>query len=252
MYGTTETGGAYKFGTVFEISESGTYQVIHSFCRINCTDGNLPEGGLIMDKSGNLYGMTFGGGSNSEGTVFKISKSGSKWTESVLYSFCSLSHCTDGEFPQYASLTLNSDGAILGVTYGGGAYNNGTVFQLAQTGSNWTETVLHSFQGGNGDGAQPKGSLALDSTGNLYGTTYEGGSGLCNKLGCGTVFELAFENGGWSEKVLYDFQGNGDGAYPESGPVLDKSGGKLYGVTTQTTQSCDGQTGCGVAYEITP
>ena len=252
LYGTTETGGTYGFGTVFGISSSGKYQVIHSFCRINCTDGNLPEGGLILDKSGNLYGMTSGGGSNSLGTVFEISRSGSNWTETVLYNFCSLSGCLDGDSPFYASLTIKADGTIFGVTYGGGASNNGTVFQLVGSGSNWTETVLHSFQGGDADGAQPKGTLAIDSAGNLWGTTHEGGPGPCNNLGCGTVFELAFENGRWSETVLYDFQGKGDGAYPESGLVLDKSSGKLYGATKWTTQNCDQQSGCGVIYDVHP
>jgi uncharacterized repeat protein (TIGR03803 family) len=170
----------------------------------------------------------------------------------VLYSFCSLSGCTDGDSPLYASLTLKADGIIFGVTYGGGVSNNGTVFQLEHTGSIWTETVLHSFRGGNSDGAQPKGTLAMDSAGNLYGTTREGGSGPCNKLGCGTVFELAFNNGVWSEKVLYDFLGNGDGSDPESGLALDESSGKLYGVTKQTSQNCDQQVGCGVIYDVHP
>jgi uncharacterized repeat protein (TIGR03803 family) len=252
MYGTTQLGGAYGAGTVFGISGLGKYQLIHSFCQVACKDGDLPQGGLILDTSGNLYGMTSGGGTHSAGTVFRIAQSGSKWTETVLYNFCSLSGCADGESPQYASLTFKADGTIFGVTYVGGASNNGTVFQLAHTGSNWTETVLYSFQGGNADGAQPKGTLAMDSTGNLWGTTDEGGPGPCNKLGCGTVFELAFENGGWSEKVLYDFQGNGDGTYPESGLALDKSSGKLYGVTTQTMQNCDQQIGCGVIYDVHP
>ena len=252
MYGTTQLGGAYGAGIVFGISELGKYQLLHSFCQVACNDGYSPQGGLMLDKNGSLYGMTVAGGTNNVGTVFRIAQSNYKWIETVLYSFCSLSGCADGEFPLYASLTLKADGTIFGVTYGGGASNNGTVFQLAHTGSNWTETVLYSFQGGKSDGAQPKGSLAMDSAGNLYGTTREGGSGPCNELGCGTVFELAFNNGVWSEKVLYDFLGNGDGADPECGLALDKSTGKLYGVTKQTTQNCDRQTGCGVIYDVHP
>jgi uncharacterized repeat protein (TIGR03803 family) len=251
IYGTTKDGGVHGAGIVFGISESGKYEMIHSFCQGCTQDGSLPDGGLVLDKSGDLYGMTLLGGTNSYGTVFRISKSGSKWIENVLYSFCSVKDCRDGDLPQYASLTLAANGTIFGVTYGGGNFNNGTVFQLAHSGSHWNEIVLYSFQGGNADGAQPRGSLAMDSAGNLYGTTGEGGLGPCNKLGCGTVFELAFNNGVWREKVLYDFLGNGDGADPESGIVLDESSGKLYGVTHYTTQICNNTTAaCGVVFDL--
>ena len=141
--------------------------MIHSFCQVACNDGDLPTGWPDPGQEREPVRHDFRGRHNSLGTVFRIAQSGFKWTETVLYNFCSLSGCADGESPQYASLTLKADGTIFGVTYGGGAFNNGTVFQLAHTGSNWTETVLYSFQGGNADGAQPKGTLAMDSAGNL-------------------------------------------------------------------------------------
>ena len=242
LYGATESGGVDGVGVVFGISQKGKYHVIHSFCKFNCkqVDGNYPQGGVILDNNGNLYGMTFAGGSSPAclpegcGTVFKVS--GSNWTETVLYSFCSRRGCADGAYPQYASLTLAANGTIFGVTASGGAKNNnsgnGTVFELASSGSSWNETVIYSFPDGTKHGAKPLGTLAMDAAGNLYGTTDLGGPGTCN-LGCGTVFELAYANGGWTENILYSFQGQGDGSNAESGLVLDKykSSGKLYGVT---------------------
>ncbi len=271
LYGTTRSGGTSQskeksgFGTVFGISRSGTYHVIYSFCPkgTECVDGEYPKSGLVVDKSGNLYGMTVAGGSSGNGTIFRISRSGSKWTETVLYSFTG---GRDGANPQYSSLTF-ADRRIFGVTTAGGDSNDGTVFQMTlSSGSDWTETVLYSFRGSTkGDGAKPEGTLVADSTGNLYGTTTFGGSAKCtlgkdglpNKAGCGTVFKLEPTNGGWTENVLYLFQGRGDGGYPQSGLVRDPASGRLYGATKYTENICDSVKlhklyRCGVLYEVQP
>jgi hypothetical protein len=266
MYGTTRSGGIKDSGVVFGLSKSGAYRVIYSFCPTgsNCVDGKSPKGGLIVDKSGNLYGTTVTGGSSARcgmvgcGTVFKISKSksGSEWRETVLYSFKGGS---DGANPQYASLTFGADGTIFGVTAAGGDSSNcgasgcGTVFQLAGS----KRIPIYSFQGiRSGDGAKPEGTLVMDSAGNLYGTTAVGGSTTCSHLGgCGIVFKLVFTNGSWTEGFRHSFTGHG-GGYPESGLVFNRSTGNLYGVTAYTGQLCDSTQlplyRCGVVYAVEP
>jgi uncharacterized repeat protein (TIGR03803 family) len=272
IYGTTRSGGTTQskgksgFGTVFGISDSGTYEVIYSFCPkgTECVDGAYPKSGLVVDKCGNLYGMTVAGGSSGNGTIFRISRSGSKWTETVLHSFKDGANPRDGANPQYASLTL-ADGRIFGVTTAGGDSNDGTVFQMTLSPES-NETVLYSFGGSTKrDGAKPEGTLVRDSTGNLYGTTTFGGSAKCtlgreglpNDAGCGTVFKLEPTNGGWTENVLYLFQGRGDGGYPQSGLVRDPASGRLYGATKYTENICDSVKlhklyRCGVLYEVQP
>jgi uncharacterized repeat protein (TIGR03803 family) len=276
IYGTTRSDGrtiGIPAGIVFGISRSGSYEVVYRFCsRKNCRDGKYPKSGVIVDQDRNLYGMTFAGGRRGSGTVFRISRSGSKWTETVLYDFDTHKFTKikrDGANPQSASLTLGTDGTIFGVTTAGGDSNNGTVFQLKLTGSKYTESVLHCFGGGPTDGAKPEGTLIIDSAGHLYGTTTVGGVGRCGALkktersaGCGTVFELIppkEKGGNWTEKVLHSFTGLGDGlgGYPESGLVLNPANSAIYGVTTQTNQLCDSTQQpdlyrCGVLFELKP
>jgi uncharacterized repeat protein (TIGR03803 family) len=149
--------------------------VLYSF---SGSDGAYPYAGLIADASGNLYGTTYFGGANGEGTVFKMTPSG---TETVLYSFSG----SDGAYP-YAGLIADASGNLYGTTHGGGAnvsfgIDYGTVFKLTPSGS---ETVLYSFSGSS-DGGFPYAGLIADASGNLYGTTYQGGAD-----GFGTVFKL--------------------------------------------------------------
>jgi uncharacterized repeat protein (TIGR03803 family) len=147
---------------------------------------------MMMDGAGNLYGTTLYGGGSGSGVVFQLTpdQTGTAWTETVLYSFCSQSNCTDGGRP-YAGLTMDATGNLYGTTENGGNGGRagpGVVFQLTpdQTGAAWTETVLYSFcsQTGCADGATPLAGLIMDGGGNLLGTTADGG------LGGGVVFAL--------------------------------------------------------------
>jgi len=228
---------------------ASTYTVLYSFTG-SPTDGANPEAGVIRDTAGNLYGTTYYGGASSNckqgcGTVFKVTASG---TETVLHNFTGY-QTGDGALP-YGGLILDTAGNLYGTTRAGGAYSNctncGTVFKVTPSG---TETVLYSFAGPPGDGANPYAGLILDKASNLYGTTAYGGSSSNTEcgFGCGTVFKLTPSG---TETVLYSFAGPpGDGANPYAGVVRDKAG-NLYG-TTYAGGAC-GSIGCGVVFKLTP
>jgi uncharacterized repeat protein (TIGR03803 family) len=166
LYGTTELGGNNSLGTVFRTNTSGsTYTVLHSFGASG--GGSNPYGSLVQAKDGNLYGTTTLGGTNGLGTVFKITTSG---TASALYSFGASG--TDGTNP-YGDLIQAADGNLYGMTQGGGANSEGTVFEITTAG---TETVRYSFGSSTNDGTAPKGSLIQASNGTLYGMTPTGGA----------------------------------------------------------------------------
>lgn len=194
--------------------------VLHSFT--GALDGSSPYAGLFLDHDGNLYGTTlYGGGSslctNGCGMVFRLSISGG---ETVLYSF---GGGTDGANP-YGGLVLDAKGNLYGTTTSGGFFV-GTVFQLNPAGM---ETLLHTFNGSNGgDGSSPFEGLIQDAQGNLYGTTFSGGSQCSSIGGCGTVFEVSPSG---VETVLYSFSGGNDGGYPFSSLLLAPNG-DLYGTT---------------------
>jgi len=267
LYGATLTGGNptcdhdgfQSCGTVFELSPNGSggwsETTLFAF-PTGDSGGYGPNGGLIFDHSGNLYGTTPDGGANSCegsggcGTAFEVSPNGSgPWTETLLYSFGASSD--DGIFP-LGGVIFDQSGNLYGTTEETGSaytYGAGTVFQLSPNGSGgWTETILHNFQLTN-DGNGPSGVLIFDQSGNLYGTTYAGGNAVCPNS-CGTAFELSPNgSGGWDETILYEFQGGSDGGGPAAGVIFDQSG-HLYG-TTQLgggSASCTG--GCGTVFEI--
>jgi uncharacterized repeat protein (TIGR03803 family) len=188
LYGTSEWGGSgtaceYGCGTVFELSKTGEETVLYSFT--GQPDGANPLAGLIMDSKGNLYGATFYGGNSACpygcGTVFELSNKGQ---ESVLYSFCAASGCSDGAYPS-GSVIMGAKGNLYGTTYEGGNSacdgGCGTVFELSDTGK---ETVLHSFRGA-ADGKYPFDGLIWDRKGSLYGTARGGGAS-----DYGTVWKL--------------------------------------------------------------
>jgi|HubBroStandDraft_5_1064220.scaffolds.fasta_scaffold07716_3 uncharacterized repeat protein (TIGR03803 family) len=269
LYGTTFEGGTGDHslcqqgcGVVFELSRTshGVKQtVLYNFCSLaDCSDGANPAAGLILDAAGNLYGTTTGGGNQNVacpgtagcGTVFELMRnSDDSWTEVVLYRFSN----TDGAAPE-AGLTFDCAGNLYGTTSQGGAEGFGVVFELTPAGENsWTQSVLHSFTGGT-DGNEPYAGVVLDSAGNLYGTTYRGGTqaGICATVnGCGVVFKLALSDGTWTETVLHAFKG-GDGADITSGLTFDASG-NLYGTAYLggSSHKC-GLQGCGLAFELTP
>lgn len=195
-------------------------------------DGNRPIGGLILDASGNLYGTTAeGGGPENGGTVFELSPTASGWTETTLYSF----QTSSGGAEPDSTLVMDGAGNLYGTTFFGPTGNCvggcGVVFELMRptNGGPWTETVLYSFQGGS-DGAYP-GGLIFDRSGDLYGTTSEGGIlATCGGSGCGTVFELSPTAEGWALTTLYSFQGGTDGGTPAG--LAKDAAGDLYGVTS--------------------
>jgi uncharacterized repeat protein (TIGR03803 family) len=232
------------------------------------TDGNVPESGVILGASGNLYGTAPIGGNlaicdgNGCGTVFEIvHNAGDGWSERTIYTFAG--GPADGASP-YSALVLDSHGHFFGMTYYGGTGSCtdgqfpgcGTVFELQHNPSGgWKETVLYNFQGGS-DGAYPQATLVLDGEGNLYGTTSYGGTGTCLvdsiSYGCGTVFKLSpNSDGSWSENILYQFPGGFNGAIPSGGLARD-SVGTLYGAVgggLSCGQYFSGQD-CGIVYKL--
>jgi uncharacterized repeat protein (TIGR03803 family) len=259
LYGTTNGGGEYGSGTVFEISpvQGGwNFQVLYSFT--GGADGLYPIGALISDSAGNLYGVTQSGGSSGNGTVFQLSPPvapGTSWTETVLYSFGAFSG--DGTDP-LAGLVFDAGGNLYGTTALGGGSSEcpagcGAVYELTPSASgSWTETLLYSFQGV--DGFNPRAQLVFDEQGDLFGTTAYGGR-VCQKIqkqGCGTVFELTPSQGTWVETTIHFFHGP-DGYIPESGVTID-SDGNLYGTTLEGGLGpCDGgSSGCGTVFRMSP
>jgi uncharacterized repeat protein (TIGR03803 family) len=235
LYGTTYDGGIVNAscptgcGTVFELSPSGSgwnFTLLHSFVG---SDGQAPWTGLTPDALGNLYGTTTSGGTGGAGTIFELSSSGLSWTFSTLYALANSGR--EGEFP-FSDLAIDGNGNVYGAAQQGGNPNSscsnycGTVFELSFTGGTWKFTLLRSFMGAKyKDGGLPWGSLVLDSFGNLYGTTFEGGR-ACD---CGTVFKLSQSTGQWKENILYRFSQPNYGN-PVGGLTIDKVG-NLYGTT---------------------
>jgi uncharacterized repeat protein (TIGR03803 family) len=219
LYGTTFSGGAYDLGTVFELSDVNgvwTESVLLSFS--GKASGWEPYAGLLMDGSGTLYGTTqYGGDPGGDGTVFKLFKSGDAWKEKVLYAFTG---GADGGEP-WGTLIKDKSGTVYGTTYAGGGNDEGVVFALSRSGGKWTETVLHSFNSFNGDGANPLAGLTWGPSGSLYGTT---------GAGAGIVFQLTQSGGVWNESILHEFGSQGDGISPQGAITLDKNGA-LYGTT---------------------
>ena len=245
-YGTTVTGGSSSCGTVFELTPSGgghwQQTVLHSF---NCFDeGKNPYGGVTMDAQGNLYGTTVAGGSNGVcsgdgcGVVFKLTHSGGSWSETVLYSF--------GDSPDAAgpggAVVFDSAGDLLGTSPDGGAFAEGTIYELSQSNGHWTERVIHDFTGGADGGIGSLGPLLADAFGNFYGVTELGGT-----AGFGTVFKLApASEGAWNFSTVYTFQGQPDAAFPYGGLVADPHG-NLYGTTYY-----GGANGAGAVFRVGP
>ena len=178
---------------------------------------------VVFDRAGNIYGTTYDGGSQGGGSVFELSPSNGGWTYTVIHSFGT---DFDGSFP-IAGVVIDAAGNLYGTTLSGGAYGNGTVFELSPSDGGWTETLLHSFTGGN-DGGDPYGGLIFDALGNLYGAT----PGLFNAgYPGGSVFKLTPSGNNWTFSVLYTFPESGDECGPRGTPAMDAAGA-LYDTTT--------------------
>ncbi|MBV8344980.1 MAG: hypothetical protein JO190_08330 [Candidatus Eremiobacteraeota bacterium] len=270
LFGTTVQGGGAcaqpGCGTVFELKPSGSNyseSVLHAFSGMG-GDGMGPAAALVADAGGNLYGTTLWGGSATPacrngpfgvttcGTVFKLTPSGSTYTLSIIYRF---KGGADGKYPE-SSLFPAAHGAYYGLTNQGGAtFGNGygTVFELTPKGSSYTEHVLYAFKGGM-DGSDPDDSpgLVADRSGNLYGTTVNGGTSACAG-GCGTIFKLTHSGSGFTESVVYRFLGGADGQFPYGGVAFTKKGTVIGPTWIGGTGSCSGPSGsgCGTIFSAT-
>lgn len=256
LYGTASSDGFANCntacGVVFELSPtSGGWQqtVLHTFS--GGYDGGGPRASLVFDAAGNLYGTTqYGGGSSACsnfgcGVVFELSPTTSgTWQETILHSF---GGGKDGKQP-LSSLVFDAAGNLYGTTSQGGSTGCssngcGTVFELSPTASGpWKETLLRSFLGGS-DGANPYAAVTFDAAGNLYGTTFMGGTS-----NNGVAYRLSPVSGRWQETILYRFQGSPDGYYPQSNLIFDAAG-NLYGTTEYGGTGANGR---GVVFELSP
>jgi uncharacterized repeat protein (TIGR03803 family) len=219
LYGTTYFGGSNGLGTVYKLKkDGGSYSILHHFS-VSGGDGNNPQTALLQGQDGVLYGTTVFGGTNDNGTIFKLNTNGSSYL--VLLRFSGLA--TDGKNPE-AALSQGSDSALYGTTYNGGTNGVGTIFKLNTNGSASSYAVLHTFTSTGGDGQKPLSALLEARDGLLYGTTYSGGSN-----GFGTVFVLNKDGTGYAVVRSFSASG-GDGQNPQAGVV---QGGDLalYGAT---------------------
>ncbi len=253
LYGTAQLGGiAYDgngYGTVFQLKHRGSgwiFAPLYSFT--GGDDGIYPIARVILGPNGTLYGTTYEGGAGCSpvdcGTVFNVRPRPTPcpsvlcpWTESVVYNF---HNSPDGANPFSGDLIFDQAGNIYGTTYGGGN-QNGVVYELTPSGSGWTESILYAFSSSGDDGANPFSGVIFDNAGNLYGTTFAGGSS-----GYGAVYQLVPSHGGWTENVLYSFQPGNDGSGPSAGLIFDASG-NLYGAT-----AIGGSGGGGTVFKLTP
>jgi uncharacterized repeat protein (TIGR03803 family) len=280
LYGATSFGGTKgttcdpfyggQCGVVFEISPpkqkggAWTQKVLHDFAGIasgkQYGDGAEPNGGLVLDTKGTIYGTSYIGGYNCPhnsnqgcGTVFELkppTKKGGAWREMVLHHFNRTN--SDGGNPM-AGLAFGSDEKLYGTTLNGGPEGGGIVFRLTPRFKNtgpWTETILYAF-GNNAFGYDLEAPVVLDSSGNFYSAANTGSGGAAY----GNVFRLKppkRKGQQWGLGVLYDFAGVPDGANPAAGLIFDSSS-NLYG-TTQYGGSGSGCSfnGCGVVFEVSP
>jgi uncharacterized repeat protein (TIGR03803 family) len=253
FYGTTERGGANGLGAVFKMTVGGgatIETVLYGFdASAAHPDGTTPQGAMVMDSNGILYGTTSRGGITAAcnhtgcGTVFALLPPvppSTAWTEQLLWRFGGAA-TLDGAFPS-GGLILDAAGNLYGTTQTGGSHNLGTVFELSPVGGGvWFQSRTYHFAGG--DGATPVANLIMDGSGNLYGTTQFGGAS-----GHGTVFKLVPTAGTWNETILHSFTGGvADGANPTGNVIMDAAG-NLYGTTT----SGGAHGNYGTVFQITP
>jgi uncharacterized repeat protein (TIGR03803 family) len=240
LYGTTADGGPTESGVVYELVRSGqsyTEQILYTF---SGPDGAVPGAGLIADSSfTNLYGVTQVGGSRNDGTVFRLTNTGSGWTETVLYNF---QNSSDGQQPQ-AGLAMDASGNLFGATAMAGNGGGGTVFELTPSGGSYTFQELYGLRCNYPSCIGPYlGYLTVDSAGNIYGTTLNEGAHTY-----GSVWELTPTDGSYTFTDLHDFSlGSHDGGFPDGGVIRDAAG-NLYGTAVD-----GGAYGSGIIFQIAP
>jgi uncharacterized repeat protein (TIGR03803 family) len=247
LYGVTSGGGVNNLGSVFELTPDAngkwTATTLHSF---NGTDGSSPNGNLILDAAGDLYGTAPDGGAYDRGTVFELSHGSGGWVFTVIYSFCPQYNCPDGSTP-IDGLAVDRAGRLFGTTSSGGTGSSGGVaYELTPASGGWDESVIYEFGSRPYDSTSSTAPMTFNKTGRLYDTSYSGG-----KHHLGTVFRLAQNSGVWRERILYSFCKDGgelctDGAGPQGGVVFDSTG-SLYGATNG-----GGPYGAGTIFELAP
>ena len=243
LVGTTVAGGSGGIcsgdgcGVVFKLTPSGE-SVLYNFTGGN--DGFGPGNPVVLDKAGNIYGETPDGGVHSSGTVYELIFRNGNWHEKILHAFTG---GRDGAVGSLGPLLLDGNGRLWGVTELGGLHMAGTAFRMSQdSNGTWDLTTLYAFNG-QPDAAFPYGGLIPDMAGNLYGTTYYGGTN-----GVGTVYQLVPGRSGWTENVLYNFKGGTDGSLPTTTLYFDAAH-NLWGTTsTGGRPSCD----CGTIFKLKP
>lgn len=238
LYGTA-SGSSYGNGQAFQLHDSGGTWKIKTTAAFAGTDGGNPLAGLIADSTGAYYGTTSTGDVNGGGNVFKVWYTGGKWYHGTVWAF---GGSGDGSDPT-SDLIQDSLGNLYGTTYSGATL--GTVFELSNSGGTWTESVLYKFGQSIFDGTRPRAGLLMDKSGNLYGTTSEGGDPSCSSFGCGSVFELSQSGGVWTENQLYAFPAPGDNGAIPFGGLIKGTKGVLYGTASQ-----GGASGCGVVFDL--
>jgi uncharacterized repeat protein (TIGR03803 family) len=245
LYGTAAYGGSHGYGMVFEMLKGAngqwTEKALFNFGDVADDGAYAPLAGLVFDRAGNLFGTTLGGGGSADqyGTVFELSPTASgKWTFKIVHVFGG----TDGQQPR-SPLTMDSAGDLYGTTSENGLYGKGTVFKLTRgAGGVWTEETVYSFGAVSGDGGYSFEPVAIDSSGNIWGTSQQLGA-----YGFGAIYEISpNSSGGWTETIVHSFAGGTDGAYPECGFIFDAAG-NLYGTTTY-----GGSSSHGIIFELSP
>ena len=243
MYSTTPDGGAYGAGTVFSLKKTSKGWKQSVILSLNGTStGGYPYEGLMTDSAGNLYGAAPAGGANGDGIIYRLSSTKKGWVDTILHSFTN--EDGDGSGLYWIDLISDKSGNIYGATSFGGTNGTGMVWELvySETKKTYTESILYDFgASGGGDGNNPYGGLAMDSDGNLYGTTLNGGS-----ANLGAFYKLTKDGKKWKETVLHSFLGANDGDAPTGNPYVDAKG-RLYGMA-----ETGGKSNMGVVYRITP
>lgn len=237
LFGASQMGGAYGYGTVFELTQSAdgwNQTVLHSFCSPpNCTDGHDPRYTPLLDPMGNLYGT-------AGDVIYELSPGPSGWTETVLYTLCSQPHCVDGGSP--GALIRDAAGDLYGPAQDGGSSGAGAIFRLTPgTKGKWSYTVLYNFN--TTDPAQFPDAIVLHD-GAIYGNTTG-----CGSSSCGTIFKLSRSGGNAQETDLYVFSNPANGATPQGALAFDQLG-RMFGATGDGGSGCGA--GCGVVFQMTP
>ncbi len=244
LYGTTFLGGGgdTSFGVAYRLTDAQSGWSVTTLAEFRIDEnGNQPFARLTLGPDTAFYGTTVFGGFQDYGTIFRLNPAAS-FSRAMIYRFSGL----DGARPN-SEVTFDRDGNIFGTTVQGGAEDGGTVFELVRKGDGWAESVIYSFTGAL-DGGQPVGGLIVDSAGNLYGTTANGGDSLCE---CGVVFELSPSAGSWTYRLLHIFGGASDGYWPQNSLIMDAAG-NLYGTTSDGGPGGSGGQGGGTVFELSP